>query len=241
MRGAIRDRVNPERKERKMAEKEARSQEDIRKDVYSQLVWDGRVNESDIDVDVLDGKVILKGVVPTYSDLLEAEEDAYSVSGVRHVDNRLRVSPAAVYPVPGDNDIASKLRSLLEWNQDLDAERIDIAVDNGLVTLMGTVDTIWQKYHAEHIAENVPGVVGVSNRLTVQPVRRFSDEDIRLNILSSIDRNASIDLSMVNIYVKNGVVTLSGTVADYQAYRTAEEIARYTNGVVDVNNNLVIA
>lgn len=224
-----------------MAQKETRRQEEIRKDVYSQLVWDGRVNESDIDVDVSDGKVILTGVVPTYSDLLEAEEDAYTVSGVRYVDNRLRVSPAAACPVPGDDEISSKLRSLLQWNQDIDAERIDIAADNGLVTLMGTVDSIWQKYHAEHIAENVPGVVGVSNRLVVEPTRRFSDEDIRLNILNSIDRNASIDLSMVNIYVRHGIVTLSGTVADYQAYRTAEEIARYTNGVVDVNNNLVIA
>lgn len=224
-----------------MGEKEARRQEEIKKDVHSQLVWDCRVNESDIDVDVLDGKVILTGAVPTYSDLLEAEEDAYTVSGVRYVDNRLRVTPTDAYPVPGDEDIASKLRSLLEWNQDIDAERIDIAVDDGLVTLMGTVDSIWQKYHAEHIAENVPGVLGVSNRLVVQPARRFSDEDIRSKILSSIDRNTSIEVGMINVYVKHGIVTLSGTVADYQAYRTAEEIARYTNGVVDVNNNLVIA
>jgi osmotically-inducible protein OsmY len=224
-----------------MAQKETKRQEEIKRDVYSQLIWDGRVNESAIDVDVLDGKVVLTGAVPTYSDLLEAEEDAYAVSGVRHVENRLKVSPAPSYPVPGDDEIASKLKSLLQWNQDIDAERIDIAVDDGLVTLMGTVDSIWQKYHAEHIAENVPGVLGVGNRLVVHPIRRFSDEDIRLNILSSLDRNASIDTSMVNIYVKHGIVTLSGTVADYQAYRTAEEIARYTNGVVDVNNNLVIA
>lgn len=224
-----------------MVLKETRSQEDIKKDVYSQLVWDCRVNESNIDVDVLDGKVVLTGIVPTYSDLIEAEEDAYAVTGVRHVENRLMISPSISFPVPSDGDISSKLKSLLEWNQDLDAERIDVAVDEGLVTLMGTVDSIWQKYEAEHIAENVSGVMGVSNQLVVQPMKRVSDKDIRLSILSSLDRNASIDTSLVNVHVKRGIVTLSGTVADYQAYRAAEEIARYTNGVIDVNNNLVIA
>src|SRR5512133_1639498 len=123
--------------------------EEIRREVFSQLVWDTRVDESDIDVEVKDGKVILKGMVPTYLDLWEAEDDAYAVDGVRYVENRLKVSPQPSFPVPSDADIATKVRSLLQWNPNIDARDIDVSVDRGLVTLMGKVDSIWQKVNAE--------------------------------------------------------------------------------------------
>jgi osmotically-inducible protein OsmY len=40
--------------------------------------------------------------------------------------------------------------------------------------------------------------------------------------------------------VSGGVVTLTGTVGDYFAFRTAEDIAKFTSGVVDVHNDLII-
>jgi osmotically-inducible protein OsmY len=215
--------------------------EEIRHEVYSQLIWDTRVNESGIDVEVKDGKVILKGMVPTYLDLWEAEDDAYAVEGVRYVENRLKVSPPPDFPVPGDADIASKLYSLLEWNPNIDARGVDISVDRGLVTLGGFVESVWQKYDAGRIAEDVSGVVGVVNELKVEPRTAVTDEDIRTDIISSLFRNSSIDAGMVNVHVKSCVVTLSGTVHDYYAYRSAEDISRSTRGAVDVNNNLVIA
>ncbi len=218
-----------------------RKPEEIKKDVYSQLIWDTRVNESDINVEVSDGKVVLTGLVPTCPDRLEAEDDAYAVSGVRYVDNGLRVSYPPSFPTPRDPDIASKVRSLLEWNPNIDSKRIDVAVDCGQVTLMGSVGSIWQKYNAEHITENVSGVIGVRNQLKVEPPRTVTDEDIRTDIISSLVRNSFPDVTMVNVHVKDSIVTLSGTVNDYFECRTAEDIARYTNGVVDVNNNLVIA
>ncbi len=218
-----------------------RRPEEIKKDVYSQLVWDTRVNESDIDVEVSDGKVVLSGLVPTYPDLLEAEDDAYAVSGVRYVDNRLKVSYPPFSPTPGDAEIAAKVRSLLEWNPNIDATKIDISVDCGQVSLKGAVESIWQKYNAERTIENVRGVMGVRNRLKVDPPRAVTDEDIRTDILSSLVRNSFPDVNLVNVHVKDFVVTLSGTVHDYSTCRLAEDIARYTNGVVEVNNNLVIA
>lgn len=40
---------------------------------------------------------------------------------------------------------------------------------------------------------------------------------------------------------KDGVVTVSGQVTNWYAYRTAKDIARYTQGVKEVINNLKIA
>lgn len=218
-----------------------RKPEEIKEDVYSQLIWDTRVNESGISVEVSDGKVVLTGRVPTYPDLLEAEDDAYAVSGVRYVDNRLEVTYPTSFPTPRDPEVASKVLSLLEWNPNIDSKKINVSVECGQVTLAGSVGSLWQKHNAERITENVSGVIGVKNQLKVEPSRAVTDEDIRTDILSSLVRNSFPDVSMVNVHVKNFVVTLSGTVQDYLAYRAAEDIAGYTNGVVDVNNNLVIA
>jgi len=223
-----------------MARTERRRSEDIRADVSSQLFWDNRIDDSNIDVDVTEGRVILSGTVPSYSDRWQAEEDAYSISGVRYVDNRLRVSPTT-FPVPNDTEIASNIRNVLEWNPTIDSSGIDVSVSDGVVTLSGAVDSYWQKTRAGYLVANVSGVTDVINLLRVEPIEKVTDEDLRKNILTTLARNTFIDADRIDVQVDGGVVTLAGTVDDYLAYRTAEDIARYTNGVIDVHNSLVIA
>ncbi len=225
-----------------MADERKRTPEDIRRDVYSQLAWDNRVGHTNILVKVADdGTVILSGMVSSYTDRFEAEEDAYAVSGVKKVENRLSVSLPPEYPVPGDEDIAAKIEHLLQWNPTIDASRIDVVVTNGIVILMGSVDSIWQKYRVDHLAEDIAGVISVDNRLEVKPVGEASDEDIRKDILATLDRNAFIDASHIAVSVENGVVTLSGTVENHLARSTALNIAHNTNGVVDVHDHLKTA
>ncbi|HQI02743.1 MAG TPA: BON domain-containing protein, partial [Deltaproteobacteria bacterium] len=69
-------------------------EEKIRDDVNTHLVWDNRIDAKDIRVEVVGSRVILIGTVPSYSDRWQAEDDAYSIPGVRSVDNRLKVVPA---------------------------------------------------------------------------------------------------------------------------------------------------
>lgn len=222
-----------------MAQMERRRSEDIRADVSSQLFWDNRIDESNINVDVVEGRVILTGTVPTYSDRWQAEDDAYSIAGVRYVDNRIRVSPTS-FPVPGDTEVASNIRNVLEWNPTIDSSRIDVSVSDGVVTLSGAVDSYWQKSRAGYLAANVGGVVDVINLLRVEPVSMETDEDVRRDILMTLGRNTFIDAGRINVHVADGIVTLTGTVDSYFAWRTAEDIAKFTSGVVDVRNDLAI-
>lgn len=218
---------------------EKRRADDIKADVSSHLFWDNSLDSSDINVDVADNRVILTGTVPSYSDLLEAEEDAYSIPGVVAVDNRLGVNPA-VSPVPSDTDIRTRVENVLDWNPVIDASRIDIAVDDGVITLRGAVDSFWQKDKAWDLASNVSGVVDVINEIRVDPLEEITDEDVMDDILNALDRSY-VDVGDVDITVDDCVVTLEGTVHDYYEYRTVEQIAHFTTGVCDVRNNLIIA
>ncbi len=225
-----------------MAEERKRPPESIRKDVYSQLTWDNRVGHTNILVKVTDdGTVILSGMVSSHADRLEAEEDAYTVSGVKRVENRLTVSLPPAYPVPGDEDITAQIEKLLQWNPTIDAPRIQVVVTGGILTLMGDVDSVWQKYRVEHLAENIAGVISVDNRLLVRPIGDVSDEDIRDDILGTLSRNTFIDASNIAVSVKNGEVALSGVVDNHLSKRIALNIAHNTNGVIDVHDHLEIA
>lgn len=68
-----------------------RSDDRIREDINDRLSDDPWVDASDIEVTVNNGDVTLSGTVSERSDKRRAEDLAESVSGVKNVENRLRV------------------------------------------------------------------------------------------------------------------------------------------------------
>ena len=70
-----------------------RSDDRIREDVSDRLTDDPYVDASGIEVSVSEGEVLLNGTVNSRADKRRAEDIAESVSGVKHVQNNLRVPP----------------------------------------------------------------------------------------------------------------------------------------------------
>jgi len=208
--------------------------------IQDQLLWDSRVNASDINVEVIDGTARLTGTVPTYSDRRYAGLDALLTAGINDVDNRLIVRYPQKYAIPTDDGIAENLRNAFRWNSNIDASQIVVSVNAGIVTLTGSVDMYWKKFRAEQIAADMTGVTNVVNELTIVPTRSYSDQAIAKDIESSFARNTSLDVKNIDVKVSNGRVTLTGTVPDGYSFRQADYIARYTAGVISIDNQLVI-
>ncbi len=208
--------------------------------VLDELYWDGRVDPANIQVEVHNGRVVLKGTVPTYAVLGAAEEDARAIAGVQNVENQLVVKQPAHELVPADQEIESNLMNTLRWHSQVDASDMSVAVEDGWVTLKGTVPAYWQKVKAQQVASALMGVNGVTNELAVVPLEKHEDRRIAEGIVAALERSAYVDADVVNVKVLNGVVTLTGNVPDHRAYDAAERAARYTPGVIDVINNLTI-
>ncbi len=68
-----------------------------------------------------------------------------------------------------DGWLWTKTRFDLAAADDLRDSTINVDVDNGVVTLTGTVATPAQKTKAEQVAKSVDGVTSVKNMLKVQP------------------------------------------------------------------------
>ena len=211
--------------------------EQIKQRVIDELFWDARIDDSKINIDIEDGVVKLTGEVPTCSDMFNAERNAWSIPGVIGVDNRLIVVWSKA---PLSSEILNNVESVLSWNPYIDSSKIDISVDGGLVTLQGSVDAYWKKIRAEDLVFDLRGVTGVSNKLSIVPTKDFTDEQIANDIVSAIDRNLYVDAELVDIEVENGIVTLSGNLPTWAAYKAAYNAAAYTSGVLDIVDNLSI-
>ena len=72
-----------------------RSDDRIREDVNDDLTRDWQLDASHVRVSVNDAEVTLDGLVHSREDKRRAEDIADHVSGVRHVQNNLRVDPGA--------------------------------------------------------------------------------------------------------------------------------------------------
>ena len=67
-----------------------------------------------------------------------------------------------------DERILEDVNDRLTEHDGIDATHIEVAVENGEVTLSGTVDSRWTKRMAEDVAEHCAGVVDVHNRLKIE-------------------------------------------------------------------------
>jgi|GEM_PF-1337976 len=67
-----------------------------------------------------------------------------------------------------DEEIARDVRQSLIWDTYVDADRVDVEVEDGTVILKGTVDAIVEKRSAGDDAWDIPGVRDVRNELTVK-------------------------------------------------------------------------
>lgn len=217
-----------------------KTDEDIKVDVANQLKWDARVDASDVSVVVNNGRVELKGEVPSTTSKSAAYDDAHKVKGVVAVDNDLDVIFPEAKTIPTDDDIRANIISTFSYDSDLKSYKIDVEVEGGWVTLEGTVDAYWEKAMAKNEALDVNGVIGVTNNLAVVPTEDYLDEDIAEDIVNALERNVSITASNIDVKVENGEVTLTGTVDTISEKNSAYEAARYTPGVVLVKNELVV-
>lgn len=68
-----------------------------------------------------------------------------------------------------------------------------------------------------------------------------SDERIREDVCERLTMDHDVDASDIEVTVRDGVVTLDGTVNERHAKRIAEDVCESVRGVRDVQNQLRVA
>lgn len=217
------------------------SPEQMKKNIIDQLYWDSSVDASDVTIEIANNVVTLRGTVPSFAARRSAETDVMIATGASTaIDNQLAVEYPGNLSMPTDAELLSNVKNILIWSPNIDASRLDISVDSGLVTLEGSADSFWQKRRAEELVYELTGVMGVRNNIMVVPTENVVDEAIAQDVISALDRNYNVEIDEIDVQVSNGVVTLKGTVPNWIQYYAAEDTANYTRGVISVINEMAV-
>ncbi len=142
-----------------------RTDADIARAVRWALEWDVRVPQRRIQCSVSEGWVTLKGPVDSWQQREDAEHAVLNLAGVRGLVNEIEV----VGPTPRPEDIRTEVMRALERRADRAANRIEVLVHDGKVTLSGAVDSCRERQVAVGAARGTRGVREVDDRLRVDP------------------------------------------------------------------------
>jgi osmotically-inducible protein OsmY len=216
-----------------------KSDAQIQQDVLRELKWDPRVEETDVGVEVDQGVVTLTGTVGSYATRRAAEEAAHQVQGVLDVANDVRVKPP-LSAERTDTDVAQAVRHALVWDALVPHERIRSTIADGWVTLEGAVEQWYQRTDAEEAVRPLAGVRGVTNRIAVQPPA-VDGELVEQAIEQALERRAEREAQRIQVAVRDGTVTLTGSVPSWAAKQAVLGAARFTAGVKAIDDRLRIA
>lgn len=138
-------------------------------------------------------------------------------------------------------------------NRHLSPFAIDVDIEHGVATLTGEVESDVERDLAEQVALGVEGVTEVDNRLQVsgEEVQRQADSErsfsARINdatttatVKSKLLWNRNTEGLDIKVSTRNGIVTLEGQAQSDAASELAERLARNTEGVSQVDNQLKV-
>lgn len=128
--------------------------------------------------------------------------------------------------------------SLFDW--------LEYRVDGDTVTLSGQVTRPTLKSDAEHVVDKIKGVEKVINQIEVLPLSPMDDQIRRREAQAIFNFNAPLyrygmqAVPSIHIIVKNGNVTLKGTVSNQADSNLANIKANSVSNVFAVHNELQV-
>ncbi len=152
-----------------------------------------------------------------------------------------------------DASITMRIKTTYLFNGHLNPFRINVDTHDGVVTLHGTVPSDVHRDLAAEIAKNADGVREVQNELRLAPSgsdgpdeadKSFGDAvgdaTTTATIKLSLAFQRGVKASRIAVHTDQGTVTLTGEVDSQAERQLAARIARDTDGVKHVVNQLIV-
>lgn len=142
-----------------------------------------------------------------------------------------------------DRDLERDIQDELAFDPRVDVKAITVSAKGGVVTLSGSAPTYAAKLAAYHDAERVSGVNVVVEHMDVSlpDMHARSDADLAEAVADALTWDVEVPHDKIKASVRDGRVTLEGTV-EWQYQRVAADGAvRYLVGVKGVTNQITVA
>ena len=215
----------------------ATTKKEITDSGITSAVEDGLIREkgvfpNDVDVSTSQGIVTLSGSVDNLLAKERAVKIAESIRGVRGVIDRIAVTPVS----RSDEDIRKDILTALLQDPATESYQVAVSVQAAVATLTGSVGSYAEKQLAARIAKGVKGIKEVRNDVTINYLAKRTDVEIAADVKARLQWDIWINGDMINTAVKDGKVTLTGTVGSAIGKSRAFDDA-WVNGVTSVDDS----
>jgi hyperosmotically inducible protein len=201
----------------------------------------------DIKIESRGGVVILTGIIGEAFHKSLAQETVAGLPGVKSVDNRLEVKGA---PPSANSDawLSEKVKTLLLFHRSVKTGKIEVFVQEGIVTLRGNAVSQIKKDLTTEYAKDVEGVKDVKNEMTVsKPSKKTQTVDKKIDDASTTAQvkmtllsHGSTSALNTKVVTNNGLVTLYGKAGSTTEKKWVTKIVNDVNGVKRVTNRMTI-
>jgi hyperosmotically inducible protein len=201
----------------------------------------------DIKIESRDGAVILTGSVAEISHKSFAQETVEGLPGVKFVDNRLEVKGTPP-TVNSDAWLMMQVRTILFLHHSLSDSKIEVNVNDGIVTLQGEATSQAQKDLTTEYAKDVDGIKDVKNEMVVSsPSRKtrtvgekIDDASITAQVKMALLYHRSTRALHTKVETTRGVVALYGKADSQAELNLATQVAGDVKGVKGVKNRMIL-
>jgi osmotically-inducible protein OsmY len=137
-----------------------------------------------------------------------------------------------------DTELRDNVLDELSWEPMVDPAEIGVSVSDGVVMLTGFVESFAEKTAAEEAAKRVYGVRAVANDIEVHLPGSMArtDADIARAARNVLDWSTMVPSDDITVTVRNGWVTLEGSVDWQYQKEAAANAVRNLTGVKGVEN-----
>ncbi len=145
------------------------------------------------------------------------------------------------FTMKSDTQLQQDVIAALQWEQSVNAARIGVQVEHGVVILSGHVSCEEEKHAAVRVALSVPGANAISIAIVVvlTPLNHRGDPEIASSAFNAVKWSIEVPQDSVRVVVEGGRVSLFGNV-ERDSQRLAAELAVCDlMGVAGVNNEIV--
>jgi len=141
-----------------------------------------------------------------------------------------------------NEELQQDIIDAIHWEPLLQAAEIKVTVENGVVTLTGTVNNYAKKAEARQAAQNVLGVKSVIEKMDVVFDARHqkTDSEITAEIINAFKWHWDIPNDNVSVKVEEGLVTLSGELEWNYQKEAAQKTVSNLIGVKGISNEICI-
>ncbi|MFP4384250.1 MAG: BON domain-containing protein [Spirochaetia bacterium] len=141
-----------------------------------------------------------------------------------------------------DNDLKQDITDRLEMNGNYNISRLTVDVTDRKAVISGSVQLSQLKDEISREVGNIPGVLSVDNRLTVEEEDSGQDFPSAENeIVNQILEDPEIQVDYLSVRKNSESITLNGFVKTPWEKERAEMIALQNPGISGVENLIVVA